>query len=609
MRLLIFFLLILSTTVVKGGIADKIIPLPAKVESRSGSFAITSATLIVYASEEEKKTANLLQSFLSETYGIKLSVSSKNKKVNVIQIKEFVFKTTETYEINIDNKRIDIKGDPAGLFYAFKTLGQIIEPIIEKKHLKIGNGNIYDYPKYSYRGLHLDVSRHFFSVSFLKKYLDYMSDYKLNTFHFHLTDDQGWRMEIKSFPKLTEIGSKRAKTLVGHNKVSNTFDNTEYGGYYTQQELRELVAYANERYINIIPEFDIPGHTMALLASYPEYSCFPENRIETAQRWGIFDHVICVSKDSTMKMVKAVLDEVISVFPSQYIHIGGDEVRTSIWNKCPNCQKYKHENNLEKDIDLEHDFILKVIGYLHSRGRKAIGWDEIVNDRLPKENVIVSCWRGSKYAIPAIQKGYNVILNSGDMGLYFDHKQSKKTENEPLSIGGLSTLEKIYKAKYQISEEQKKQVVGVQANVWTEYISSENKIEYMLFPRIYALSEVAWSSPSISHWNNFNDVRVPKHLKICIAKNIVFRVPEAYGLKDTTVQGSKFLIPNTVRASVDEAKLIFSVGDKRPDIYDKELLPNQVFYAEKDSVMKINVSVLTDNNLISNPVQIIIDNK
>src|SRR6195952_907320 len=372
----------------------------------------------------------------------------------------------EGYRLTVTPQKITIAGKGAGLFYGIQTLIQLI-PADDAATIKLPCVQIEDYPRFGYRGMHLDVCRHFFGVEFVKKYIDLMAAYKLNNFHWHLTDDQGWRIEIKKYPKLTQVGSQRAQTVIGnyHDRTPQQFDNTPYGGYYTQDQIREVVKYAADRYINIVPEIEMPGHSEAALTAYPELSCDPSYPYKVAETWGVFHDTYCPS-DKTFSFLQDVLTEVMDFFPSKYIHIGGDEVPKEAWKNSAFCQKLIKKLHLKNEEELQSYFIQRMEKFVNSKGRSIIGWDEILEGGL-SPNAPVMSWRGEAGGIAAAQQNHNVIMTPGSGGLYIDHGQGPV--NEPLSIGGNEPLTKIYSYNpipAVLTPDQQKYIVGVQANLW-----------------------------------------------------------------------------------------------------------------------------------------------
>ncbi|SEN23450.1 hexosaminidase [bacterium A37T11] len=553
--------------------AFAIIPQPNSVMARDGSFVLNTSTQIAYDTDSDKKTANLFQSFIKNAYGLNLPIQQSGEGDHLIYFssKNAAGLTNEAYELQVDPDKVVLKGKEAGLFYAYETLLQILPDTLTGQ-LTIPAVTIKDQPRYAYRGLHLDVGRHFFPVSYIKKYIDLIAAYKLNNFHWHLTEDQGWRIEIKKYPKLTQIGAFRDQTLLGRYRNPGEYDSIRYGGFYTQDEVKEVVAYAAARYVKVIPEIEMPGHALAALASYPELACGDHpGPFKVGQTWGVFDDVYCAGKEETFKFIENVLDEVLPLFPSTYIHIGGDECPKTRWKTCPYCQKRMKDNGLKDEHGLQSYFIQRIEKYLNSKGRRIIGWDEILEGGLAP-NATVMSWRGEEGGIDAAKQGHDVIMTANSYGLYFDHKQGPDSEREPLSIGGYSSLQKVYIAEPTpkgLSAEEQKHILGVQANVWTEYIETSNKVDFMVLPRIYALSEIAWTAPEHKDWKNFSEVRVPARLAVLDLTGTTYRVPEVIGLKDTVVYASSYLVDQLL-PSVKGGKIYYTLNGLDPSETDKE---------------------------------------
>ena len=401
-----------------------------------------------------------------------------------------------------------------GAFYGVQTLIQLL-PVEKAADLKIPAVLIEDYPRFKYRGLMLDCGRHFFPPDFVKKYIDYIALHKMNYFHWHLTEDQGWRIEIKKYPKLTEMGSCRNGTIIGHHPGTGN-DNEKHCGYYTQDEIKNIVQYAADRYVTIIPEIEMPGHSSAAIAAYPQLSCFPDESTkvhkgviwsgdstgkQVQQSWGVYEDVYCPS-EFTFKFIEDVLDEVMQLFPSEYIHLGGDECPKSNWKRSEFCQNLIKEKGLKDEEGLQSYFIQRVEKYLNSKGRKIIGWDEILEGGIAPNATIMS-WRGEKGGIEAANQHHNVMMTPGEY-VYFDHSQSKTEDS--VTIGGYLPVETVYNYNpypAALDEANQKYILGAQANMWTEYMSNPRKVEYMLFPRISALSEVLWSRKEDKNFENF----------------------------------------------------------------------------------------------------------
>ncbi|WP_232734725.1 beta-N-acetylhexosaminidase [Polaribacter sp. ALD11] len=483
-------------------ITPSIIPIPSEQIITKGVFLLNSDTKLTF-DEELKEVSNLFKSYIEGGNKIKLNNTSKNS----IHFKiDPLITNIEGYHLKITPEEILISAkSQKGAFYAFQTLTQLLPIDFEnsnRKEIAIQCLEIKDAPQFKYRGMHLDVGRHFFSVDFIKKFINIMSMLKLNTFHWHLTEDQGWRIEIKKYPKLQEIAAYRDETLIGsYSDQPHKFDGKKYGGFYTQEQIKEVVKYASERQITIIPEIEMPGHAQAAISAYPELSCTGE-QIEVATKWGVFDDIYC-PKETTFKFLEDVIDEVITLFPGKYIHIGGDEAPKTRWKECNHCQKLIKKEGLKDEHELQSYFITRMEKYINSKGKQIIGWDEILEGGLAP-NATVMSWRGISGAVEAAKQKHNVILTP-NTHCYFDHYQATN-KNEPLAIGGFLPLEKVYSFNpipEELTKEESAYVLGAQGNIWTEYMQTSNKVEYMAFPRMVALSEVVWSSAENKNYEDF----------------------------------------------------------------------------------------------------------
>ncbi len=512
---------------------ENIIPQPVTVSypAAGGSKMITGQSRVWTNDPRLKSSAAFLTSYLQQYYKLKVGMSTSKTSADIqLAIDTHLPDTTGWYRLSVDATGIHISSrNPQGVFYGVQTFLQLL-PTGNNPAANVAYINVIDYPRFQYRGMHLDVCRHFFPVSFIKKYIDYLALHKINTFHWHLTDDQGWRIEIKKYPALTETGSKRNGTIIGRYPGKGS-DNTPYGGFYTQREIKEIIRYANERFITIIPEIEMPGHASAAIAAYPWLSCFPgqptdipaamisnlskeqqaNGRIKLVQEtWGVFDDVFCAGNDSTFLFLENVLDEVVRLFPSKYIHIGGDECPKTHWKTCPRCQQRMKELGLKDEHELQSYFIRRIEDYLTKKGRSIIGWDEILEGGLAP-NATVMSWRGEAGGIAAAQQQHKVIMTPGNP-VYFDHTQSRREDS--VTIGGYNPIENVY-AYDPVPKELDAQaadfILGAQANLWTEYIGNPKKVEYMLFPRLSALSEVQWTSPANKSWSSFEQ-RLPSQL-------------------------------------------------------------------------------------------------
>lgn len=599
---------VLISTVLPAQQPVNIIPKPNSVEAKAGEFVISSATLVSYDNAGSKRVADLFQDYVNTQYGIHLKTAEKKSGKNVIRFISSAKGNEEAYQLEVSPQGIEITGVNAGLFYGYQSLVQLL-PLAERPaELKVDAVSVKDEPRFAYRGLHLDVGRHMFPLSFIKKYIDILASYKLNVFHWHLTEDQGWRLEIKKYPKLAEVGGFRKQTLIGNYKRDGDYDHTPYGGFYTQEEAREVVEYARERFITVIPEIEMPGHALAALQAYPELGC-TGGPYDAAQTWGVFDDVFCAGKEQTFEFLEGVLDEVINIFPSAYIHIGGDECPKAEWKKCPHCQKRIKDHNLKDEHELQSYFIQRIEKYLNSKGRRIIGWDEILEGGLAPDATVMS-WRGDAGGIAAASQGHDVIMTPNSYGLYLDHKQGPDRNREPLSIGGYSTMEKIYGADpvpENLEESKHKHIKGVQGNVWTEYIETPNKVEFTLLPRVLALSEIAWTAPAHKNWKEFSEIRAARALARIDQTATRYRVPEVYGLKDTVIYASEYVVRG-LKPSVEGAKIYYTLDDYDPSELDLEF-KDQVKIIVPDGKERVfKATVVTPSGRKSNFVRVQIIN-
>jgi hexosaminidase len=499
-----------------------IVPRPVALTMHSGSFSFDNNTVII-ANTSASHEAGMLNLYLKKLYGITLTVKNKMPQKTasaiVLQLKNSSDRK-DAYDLEADSNKITISSSGnEGLFYGLQTLLQILpadKSLLSERTFQIPQLSIKDYPRFQYRGMHLDVGRHFFDVDFVKKYIDYLAFHKFNSFHWHLTDDQGWRIQIKKYPLLTSVGGFRNGTIIGHYPGTGN-DSLHYGGFYTQQQIKEMVKYAQDRFITIIPEIEMPGHASAAIAAYPQLSCFPDESTKISpktpwagsrdgkqvqQTWGVFDDVFNPS-EYTFKFLENVLDEVMALFPSKYIHIGGDECPKTNWKRSSFCQQLIKNKNLKDEHGLQSYFIQRIEKYLNSKGRNIIGWDEILEGGLAP-NATVMSWRGEQGGIAAAQQKHDVIMTPGTY-CYFDHSQTKNDDS--LTIGGYLPLETVYNYEpvaKELNADEIKYILGAQANVWTEYIKNTSKVEYMVFPRMSALSEVLWSPKENKDWNKFS---------------------------------------------------------------------------------------------------------
>ena len=492
-----------------------VVPLPQSVQLQQGEPFVLNGDVQILAGEGLQQEAAFLQTYLKDLTDLTLSIAQKRtKKVSYIELAVSPKVTeTEGYVLTINKKGVSILGgSPAGVFYGIQTLRKAL--FTDNLTKCLTPCEVKDAPRFSWRGMHLDCSRHFFPVSFVKKFIDLLALHNMNIFHWHLTDDQGWRLEIKSWPRLIEVGSKRSGTIIGTN--SDLDDHVPYGGYYTQSEAREIVAYAAQRHITVVPEIDMPGHMLAALASYPELGC-TGGPYQVGHYWGVYTDVLCVANPKVYQFVEDVLKEVMDIFPSEVIHIGGDETPTEKWQQCPKCQTLSRTLGsttssseafsplTSKVSPLQTYFTKRVFDFLTSKGRRALGWDEIL-DGSPQDAMIMS-WRGTEPGAKAATTGHDVVM-SPTTHCYFDYQQVEDPLFEPSRCSGFIPIEMVYSldpAPDSISVEARSHILGVQANLWTEYMTNEEMVEYQALPRMSALSEVQWTAPSQKDFDGFKD--------------------------------------------------------------------------------------------------------
>lgn len=484
---------------------QSIIPNPIQNINPDKKFNLSEIKSLYVDDKSMQRNAEVFNEFLAKTADLSPLPILKAKQNAIILA---LNGKAEEGEYSIDflyNNCLKISGKPSGVFYGLMSVLQC----------RVTSGSMItkldDHPAFGWRGMHLDVSRHFFDKNFIKKYLDILALHKMNTFHWHLTDDQGWRIEIKQFPLLTSIGSYRKETMIGKNFTPYKGDGKPVDGFYSQEDIKEIVTYAADRHITVVPEIEMPGHALAALSAYPQYSC-TKKKLEPMTSWGVSDDVFCPN-DSTVAFVKKILDEVLSLFPSKYIHIGGDEVPKTRWKACPVCQETIRKNGLKDEHELQSFFIKKIDAYLTSKGRNMIGWDEILEGGIAPNAAIMS-WRGEEGGIEASKQNHYVVMTPGSH-CYFDHYQGNK-QTEPLAIGGYTPIDKVFNYSpipANLPASQQKYILGAQGNVWTEYIPNEQQVEYMALPRLCALAEVLWCGKNKPDYANFID-RLENHFTL-----------------------------------------------------------------------------------------------
>ncbi|RZK44249.1 MAG: beta-N-acetylhexosaminidase [Pedobacter sp.] len=507
-----------------------IIPIPVSSKQHKDQlpYQVNSASKIIVSNERLKPSADFLIDYLSKYFQISLTGEQSNQeKPIILELNDQLGANKDTYTLTVNKDGVSIVGNSeAGVFYGIQTLIQLLTISPTQQQLNIHSVTITDYPRFDYRGMHLDVSRHFFDVAFIKRYIDYLAFHKMNYFHWHLTDDHGWRIEIKKYPKLTEIGGWRNGSIIGlwpgkgneaikyqvlPNEVKITpkeafikTDGIKHGGYYTQDEIKEVIDYAANRYITIIPEIEMPAHSMAALAAYPDLGTEPNKKYEVAQTWGMMNKYnnVFAPTEKTFSFLEDVLTEVIDLFPSQYIHIGGDEASKIWWRQSVATQEMMRKNKLKDESALQSYFIHRIEKFVNSKGKTIIGWDEILDGGLAP-NAIVMSWRGEKGGITAAKLKQKVIMTPEDK-LYINHAQFSKEDS--LTAAKFLPLTTVYNYEpipAELTVDQQKYIWGAQGNLWTEYIGSPEKVDYMLFPRLDALSEILWSPKASKNYNDF----------------------------------------------------------------------------------------------------------
>lgn len=548
----------------------EVVPMPLEINTtQQASFLLKSGVTVYYPAGNEKmqRNAEFLASYVKAQTGIELQVQAgEGGKGGIVLQLGLANDNPEAYQLKVDASQVVISSpSEAGVFYGIQTLRKAVD-VAEGSNVELPAVEINDQPRFGYRGMMLDVGRHFFSMDEIKTYIDMMALHNINRFHWHLSEDQGWRIEIKKYPKLTEIGSMRKETVIGHN--SGKYDGKPYGGFYTQEQVKDIVAYAAEHYITVIPEIDLPGHMQAALAAYPELGC-TGGPYEVWTQWGVSDNVLCAGNDQTIQFIKDVLAEIVEIFPSEYIHVGGDECPKVKWSTCPKCQAriktlgLKSDNKHTKEERLQSYVIHEAEEFLNSKGRKMIGWDETLEGGLAP-NATVMSWRGEAGGIEAAKQHHDVVMTPNTY-LYFDYYQSKDTETEPMAIGGYLPIERVYSYEpmpKSLSPEEQKYIVGVQANLWTEYIPDFKQVQYMVLPRMAALCESQWCAPEKKNYEAFLQ-RVSRLIDI-YAKNgwnyatHIFDV--MLDLKPNTETGTL----DAVARTIDNAPIYYTLDGSEP---------------------------------------------
>lgn len=521
-------LLLVLLPICLGAQSIQVIPQPVSVKAQNGTFTLKADTRVFFQKNNPdwEMAARYLLGVVQPATGFALTaqplsnpLTTQPRPNSIFLVQDASVTSEEGYTLTVEPTAVVIRAASAtGAFYGVQTLRQLFPAALysdkkaTKTEWKAPCCVIEDAPRFAYRGLHLDVGRHFFPVDFIKRYIDLLAAHKLNRFHWHLTEDQGWRIEIKKYPKLQTVAACRKETLIGHyNDQPWKFDGKEYCGFYTQAEVKEVVEYARQRFVTIVPEIEMPGHALAALAAYPELGC-TGGPYATAPRWSVFDDVFCAGNDKVFEFLDNVLGEVSALFPGTYIHIGGDECPKKRWEACTKCQRRIKTEKLKDEHELQSYFIKRIEKVLTKYNKKLIGWDEILEGGLAPSATVMS-WRGTEGGIAAAKARHDAIMTPGSH-LYFDHYQADPA-NEPLAIGGLTTIERTY--SYEpipdvLDEKAAKHILGAQGNVWTEYMADPDYVEYMAYPRACALAEVVWTPKAQKNWPNFAE-RLKTHFK------------------------------------------------------------------------------------------------
>lgn len=547
-----------------------VVPLPKEVRAtQAGNFELSEKTLISYPQGDKtlKRHAEYLAQFIEEATGLKLTLTTVPVQRNCIRLSTALKKSNpEAYLIRVNSEIVLIDGvSTAGLFYGIQTFRKAL-PVGTVQRVVVPGTEVSDQPRFAYRGAHLDVSRHFVSVDSVCRFIDMLALHNINRFHWHLTDDQGWRVEIKKYPLLTKIGSRRSETVIGHN--TGKYDGKPYGGFYTQKEIRQVVQYAADRHITIIPEIDMPGHMQAALAAYPELGC-TGGPYEVWKMWGVSEHVLCAGNDKTLRFIEDVLAEIVKLFPSEYIHVGGDECPKTQWEQCAKCQARIKAEHLEADGKhsaeerLQSYVIHHAEEFLRKQGRRMIGWDETLEGGLAPGATVMS-WRGEGGGIEAARQQHDVIMTPNTY-MYFDYYQSDTPQYEPEAIGGYVPIERVYgyePVPAVLRPEERKYIIGVQANCWAEYLKSYRQVEYMELPRMAALSEVQWCNPEQKNYEAFVQ-RLQRLVSVYRLKGynyakVIYRVKS--GFRVDTVQHAVVATLSTI----DDAPVYYTLDGTAP---------------------------------------------
>ncbi|MBX7053587.1 MAG: family 20 glycosylhydrolase [Pyrinomonadaceae bacterium] len=574
-----------------------VVPKPRSVVATANmaKFNLNRKTKIVADTDVGRRAADNLNAILKREYGFTLGFATKRKD-NTIIIDLTKRGAGESYSIKVVPAEVMISGEGHGLFYAIQSLQQVISASSDGS-ISIPSLEIRDSPRFPYRGMHLDVSRHFLPVEFVKKYIDLLAQYKFNYFHWHLTDDQGWRIEIKKYPKLTEIGSKRSESHEGPYSTIFKGDGRPVEGFYTQEQIKEVVAYAKSRYITAVPEIELPGHASAALAAYPELGkgcAAPNYKFEVKKTWGIFKEVFCPTEE-TFKFLEDVIDETIALFPdSPYVHIGGDEVLKDYWKESAFVQELKKRENLKDEHEVQSYFVQRIEKHVNKRGKKIIGWDEILEGGLAP-NATVMSWRGMKGGIEAAKSKHDVIMTPTDFA-YLDYGQGDPAF-EPLNIGGYLPLEKVYQfdpVPKELTAEEAKYIIGGQANIWTEYLETPAAVEYMAFPRMLAIAESVWSQPENKNYADFERRLIAQFARLD-KQNVNYRIPPPLNLANTVVRTDQQHTIENIHSAIPGARVLYTIDGSEPNANSPQIPAKLVLGPDGPKVQTLKTIVVLSN--------------
>jgi hexosaminidase len=583
-----------------------IVPTPVSVRLTAGHFTL-GARVAVHASSGDAATAEFLRAHLREAWrqGVPGRAASSGAITLTASGSEAL--PPEGYRLTITPRGVTIVGRGAGLFYGVQSLLQLI-PANPRTGVELPAAVVEDHPRFAYRGMHLDVSRHFFSVDEVKRYIDVMAAYKLNNFHWHLTDDNGWRVEIKRYPRLTQVGGFRAQTTIGHyfDRNPQWYDATRHGGFYTQDQIRDVVRYAAARHVNIVPEIEMPGHATAAIAAYPELGCEPDTPLRVAETFGVWTSIFCPT-ETTFTFLQNVLSEVIDLFPSTYIHVGGDETPKNAWKRSAFAQQLIRDKQLKDEHGLQSYFVQRIESFVNSRGRRIIGWDEILEGGLAP-NATVMSWRGEEGGIAAAREKHDVIMASSRNHLYFNDRPTSRSDVEALRAA--ETLRELYAydpVPSVLTPEEAAHVKGVTGAIWTEYVRTPARLEYTLLPRMLALSEIAWTPVARKDYARFSAQQLPRQLARLDAAGYEYRVPVAIGPVDTLMQGSRFTV--SLQSPVEGARIHWTIDGYPASETDELYTAPFTFDIPEGQQRELQTVVVTPTNRKSSVTRTVMYNR